>query len=199
MIRLVLVFIVSVLLTSYISNACYAESSVHLDVSDLSETDKLEIAAQIAKKRQEASTVSGVALKRPQLEYAQTGVAISIAISAICEKLGIDVHDFVNSDLGIITILLLVWQFMGSVLVLYFSAGVMLVVGAATWLYCYRRRCLGLCIIQGEDNNGKRFTRYVYGVNEDNYNTPSDSELFYYWLTLILLLAMVFVLILVAA
>lgn len=123
------------------SNAAHAAG-----FSKLSEAEKAEILKQIATKAQAnsessvATVVAEVAQPAKVDQWLNIGERIGKMIGGAAKEVGVAVNDFVKTPVGMTAMALIVWHYMGGVIIHAFGALLILGVGLSFILYFARRR-----------------------------------------------------------
>lgn len=96
-------------------------SNDYIDVSKLSDKDKAELQLKVAKhieeqhqKEQQPSIVPNPNVVE---QYVTVGEKIGKAFGGAAKEIGVAVNDFVKTPVGIMTMILIVWNYMGSMIV----------------------------------------------------------------------------------
>lgn len=107
---------------SYASNSIDARTVNDAGFSDLSDIDKADLIKQIAdKKAAKANSAKQVIpdVSTPQKvnEWLDIGTRIGSGMAGAAKEMGVAVNEFAKSPVGLWTITLITWHFMGGVLV----------------------------------------------------------------------------------
>jgi hypothetical protein len=115
-----------------------------LSTSGLTEEQVADMAALIAAKKAENVKKGGTeiveAAKDPERmkRYAEVGEAIAKSLGAAAKEMGVAVNDFMSTPAGTLTVLLIVYHFIGSDLIALFVAGSLIPVVVYMWFRAVR-------------------------------------------------------------
>lgn len=160
------------------SNAL-AASSTYVNTDNLTETQKAEIAMQVAKmKEKQAAVVANPGPIIPPLPeptmvkrasewanlIADVGAGIGKGLAVAAKELGVAVNEFSESKVGKMTMFLIVWKVMGAQvlpIIIHVVGGVcFFITMISIWLYMYRRYCFVKTVQETSDKDtGKRISK----------------------------------------
>ena len=72
-------------------------------------------------------------------EWVDIGTSLGQGLAATARELGVAVNEFARSPVGILAIVLIVWNFMGETVLHLLSAGAMFFFALPTWYVVFRR------------------------------------------------------------
>ncbi len=75
-------------------------------------------------------------------EYAEIGQKYGVALAATAKELGIAADELLDTTVGKVALVLIVWKVMGSELIGLLIGIPWLLIGSAVWLYLFRRMCV---------------------------------------------------------
>lgn len=108
----------------------------------LSDAQKSEVLQVVANKVVETdkNKISTNDLNNPAKlnEWVDLGKNIGLAFNGAAKELGIAVNDFVNTPVGMITMILIIWHFMGGMILHFVGSILVLVVGLGFVRWHYR-------------------------------------------------------------
>ena len=108
----------------------------------LSETQKAEIVAQIAKNNeQKTDLVDAKQLEVKAEKWVDLGERMGKMLGGAAKEVGVAVNDFVKTPVGQLTMLLIVWSYIGNALVHIFGGIFIIIVGLSMCMY-WARRCV---------------------------------------------------------
>ncbi len=103
-------------------------------------TQRLKILKQIDQMAPEASSITSMVPDPAQVdEWVNVGEHIGAMITGTAKSVGIAANEFVNTPVGMMAMGLIVWHYMGSVLVHMFGALMVLGLGLGTLWYSFTR------------------------------------------------------------
>lgn len=102
----------------------------------LSESDKLGVMKTIAEKAQ--STMS---TPEKVSAWVKVGTDIGAGLAGAARELGVQANEFVKTPVGEWVAFLIIWHFMGSMVVHVMAGGILLIVGIFTIRWYYRIIC----------------------------------------------------------
>jgi hypothetical protein len=103
---------------------------------NLSEAQKAAVMKQVA---ETAAQGSGSVNTTNVSEWVDVGERIGKMIGGVAKEVGVAVNDFVKTPVGKMAMVVIVWHFMGNVIIHVLGGGVVLVVGLSFILYMLRR------------------------------------------------------------
>lgn len=110
-----------------------AETLNSAGFKDLTDVQKAEVLKVVADKvtATKAAAISATDLNNPAKlnEWVDLGKNIGLAFGGAAHELGIAANDFVKTPVGLITIGLIVWHFMGNMLLHFFGSILVMFVG----------------------------------------------------------------------
>jgi len=166
------------------------------DVSGLSETQKAELAVQIAKMKEKAQAAPVPKVSAAEVkEYSALVTAIGTGVKDTAVELGVAANDFVKTPVGMLTAALIAWNYVGETILGVAVGGMWFAFMLPGWVYFYRR----LVIIES-------ITHYTKGSREDGkrkvvayadkFSTKiGDGLHFMLWFSLVIICATGFIVI----
>lgn len=118
-----------ILLFTMCSTLCFAsginvESATQAGFSNLSETDKAEIIATIAKKAEAAKEGNVPGVEKVD-QWVDLGTKIGKGLAGAAKEAGVAVNEFARTPVGILTTALIVWKMLGN-MIFHFIGGVLI-------------------------------------------------------------------------
>jgi len=148
-------FTIAVALAAAFSAPCYAGGIQSGAVADagfgnLSEAQKAEVLKAIADKVAQGQTATAAATEAAKVvatstpakvsEWIDIGSKIGQAMGGAAKEIGVAVNEFVKTPVGQWTMAIIVWKFMGGV-IMHLAGGVLVaIIGMGTVIYVARRR-----------------------------------------------------------
>ena len=117
-----------------------------LDSRGLSEEQKAQVQIEIERMKKKADQTPVVTTEKLN-EYTRLGQNIAKAIIGVASELGKSVDELLNTKLGKIILILVIWQVVGKVLIGPFIAFLWLLFWVPIWTY-YFRRFTGMGIVK---------------------------------------------------
>lgn len=112
----------------------------------LTQTQKAEILKQVAEQADKAQATADVIPAPPPVstakavsEWVEVGSKIGQGLAGAAKEVGVAVNDFVKTPVGKLTMAIIVWKFMGGVLVHFMGAMLILLLGTVFTFMMYRR------------------------------------------------------------
>lgn len=106
----------------------------------LSETQKAEIVAHIAKNNEQKTDLADAKQLEVKAEkWVDLGERMGKMLGGAAKEVGVAVNDFVKTPVGQLTMLLIVWSYVGNALVHIFGGVFIIIVGLLMCMYWARR------------------------------------------------------------
>jgi len=169
-------------LTAFAVPVAYAE---RLTVDGLTEEDAAKLRLQAAQMKS-APPKGDVSDK--MAEYAEIGQKYGVALAATAKELGIAADEILNTTVGKIALVLIVWKVMGEELVGILVGIPYMVLGFLAWFYMFRRMCVVASVTRepvGDKWWPKKTVTYHSTDSENTWNTR--------WVMLLAMVVCVFV------
>lgn len=154
---------------------------------ELTDQQKAELQLAAAKAASTPGEVN-VAKVETVKEWVNIGTAIGSGLAASAKELGVAVNDFATSPVGIFTMVLIAWHYVGGELVSIVFGFIWLAFTVPTWVWMYRRQFFDLKVIKYEKDKGPNGERLVKTSSPNNSHNQ-DGTKFAYWFTLLVVLA----------
>jgi len=117
---------------------CMGSMAYAVDTNGLSETQKAEIAMQIAKMKEEKASPQPSTPAKVN-EWVQVGQNVGYALIGAADKVGIAVEKFSETKVGKVTMAIVIWKMMGSAII-HVVVGISLWIITTTILFYFYRR-----------------------------------------------------------
>lgn len=140
----------------------YAEK---LEVYGLTEVQAAKLKLQAAKMKDEKEDPAKVSDR--MAEYAEIGQKYGVALAATAKELGIAADEILNTTVGKIALVLIVWKVMGEDLIGLLVGIPWLLVGSAVWVYVFRRIAVISSIVK-EPVEGRWYRRKTITYHPSN-------------------------------
>jgi hypothetical protein len=176
-------FIATLMLCAFASVAPAEEVVIRVD-GNLTDQQKAELQLAAAKAASTPGEVS-VANVEAVREWVDIGTAIGSGLAASAKELGVAVNDFATSPVGIFTMVLIAWHYVGGELVSIVFGFVWLAFTIPMWLWMYRRQFFDVTITTYEKDKGPDGKRRVKTMSPNRAATENEGVHFLYWVTLI--------------
>lgn len=129
-------------LSALVANAgISSENLSSAGFNKLSEAQKIEILKQVNEKVEAASAPASVAISSPEKidKWIDVGTRIGQMMGGAAKEVGIAVNEFVKTPVGKWTMALIIWNYMGTMIVHVFGGVVVLVFGTLALRYFMAR------------------------------------------------------------
>lgn len=140
-----------------------------LEVYDLTEEQAAELALKAAQMKAIKQNPADVSDR--MAEYAEIGQKYGVALAATAKELGIAADEILNTTVGKIALVLIVWKVMGEDVVGLMIGVPWLLFGAIVWIYIFRRIAVISSIVkepvEGRWYRKKTVTYYPSGPRID--------------------------------
>jgi len=162
-----------------------------VNVSGLSEIEKAEIALSIAKakaNKESSNIISPESIKEYANLGSDFGVNIGKALAATARELGVEVNNFAKTDVGKLSIYLIIFHLFGSMIVHVVSGFIMLIIMIPIWFWSFRKLCSNQ--IQKVEHSTDNQNKPVKTVTYDRSPNGMDSRSGYvgaHWFLLIVI------------
>ena len=143
----------------------YAE---RIDLDGLTEEQGAELRLEAAKMRNEQDPAK---VSERMAEYAEIGQKYGVALAATAKELGVAADELLDTTVGKVALVLIIWKVMGSELIGLLIGIPWLLIGSAIWLYLFRRMCIIESVVK--EPFEKRFLRkktVVYHASNSRIN-----------------------------
>lgn len=113
--------------------------------SKLTDSQKAEIISQIAKQAESnangttASIASSVTPENAE-KWANVGSRIGQALGGAAKEVGVQVNEFAKTPVGMLTMALIVWNYIGGVVIHFFGGLFVIILGLSTIFFVMRRQ-----------------------------------------------------------
>lgn len=129
---------------AYAASGLTSDSAAAAGFNKLSETEKAEILKTIAAKAQAnntdlASIASAAANPEQVDQWLNVGEKVGKMIGGAAKEVGVAVNDFIHTPVGLTAMALIVWHYMGDMVVHVFGGLLVLAVGLSFILYYARK------------------------------------------------------------
>jgi hypothetical protein len=163
------------------ASALAGNAPSQLDVSGLTEAQRIAIMDQVAKARQVAETKPAVDVSPEKVKtYADVGIAVGKALAGAVKELGVEANSFATTPLGMVTVGLIIWNVAGDDVAAMAKSvfiGIPLVaVWLLAWFYIYRRQCLIYGIEYRTEQNEAGKTVKIKDVQFYDYNKMNSCD-----------------------
>ncbi len=128
------IFALLILTVCLISPAAAAEINTY----GLTEQQQAELALQAAKMKAEDPTK----VADRMAEYAEIGQKYGVALAATAKELGVAADELLDTMVGKVALVLIVWKVMGEELIGILIGIPYMVIGFLAWFYMFRRLCV---------------------------------------------------------
>lgn len=95
-------------------------------------------------------------------EWSDWGQGMGVALAATARELGVAVEDFSQTNVGRVTIAIIVWKLIGNELVHYAAGSSLFLVLLTIWISYYRKMCVIRSIEYGPDGKKKSINYYDF-------------------------------------
>lgn len=137
-----------------------------ISTSDLTEEQKAEIQMQVARMKSQNKNIDQSLPTADKLkQYAELGQSIGIAFSSTAKELGVAVDDFSKTNVGKLTITLIIWKIAGRDIAHFVGGTCFFLIMITLWTKYFKRLCLLEKLVYNE--NGK--------LKEKVYVKPTDE------------------------
>ena len=180
-------FIAILMLCMFTSVVAAEEVVIRVD-GELTDQQKAELQLAAAKAASTPGEVN-VAKVETVKEWVNIGTAIGSGLAASAKELGVAVNDFATSPVGIFTMVLIAWHYVGGELVSIVFGFVWLAFTVPVWVWMFRRQFSNINVTKYEKDKGPNGARYVKTSSPSDSHYNQDGTKFAYWVTLILVIA----------
>lgn len=108
------------------------------DLTDAQKISLLQTAQEMRDRATQAKNKVPVTVKEVEA-YAKIGENIGRGLSSAAKSMGVAVNDFAKSPVGVMTTIVIVWHFMGSMIVHVVAGTTIFFFGMLLWIYMYRK------------------------------------------------------------
>lgn len=134
----------------------------------LSEADKLSIMQKIEEKKAAMTGGDAATTVNKVSAWVQIGSDVGKGLAGAAKELGVAANEFANTSVGKLTVALIVWHFMGN-MVLHVFGGIIVVILGVAFIRMYRSSCRNVAIeYEGSTWWGAaKAKKITYGKMED--------------------------------
>lgn len=161
-----------------------AGGDTYINTTRLSETQKAELAVQVAKIK-EANRITPVATVEEVKKYSELVTAIGSGVKDTAVQLGVAANDFVKTPVGMMTAGLIAWNYVGKTILGVIIGSIWFIIMLPLWIYFYRRMVI-INSIQYFDKGAREDGKRKVVTYADKYDTKISGEAhFMLWIALI--------------
>lgn len=114
-----------------------------INTSGLTDEQEAELRMQAARmKTQNQSIDKSLPTAEKLKQYAEFGQAVGVAFSSTAKELGVAVDDFSKTNVGKLTIALIIWKIAGRDFVHFIAGSCFFLIMTILWARYFRRMCL---------------------------------------------------------
>jgi len=134
--------------------------------SGLTETQKAEILLAAEKLAEKNKAVKVPTSAKEIQEWVAVGTAVGQGLAATAATLGVEVNKFADTTVGMLTMGMIIWNYIGGDIMQAFFGIVWLMVMIPMWFYMYRRAFVIKSITYNQKGEGPRKFIEYFGQHE---------------------------------
>lgn len=169
-----------------VSFGSYAASQT-FDVSDLTAEQIAKIQLDIAQKQSAAKQVEKNNAVEQVDRWVDVGAKLGKGFASTAQELGVAANDFAKTGVGMFTMFLIGWHFVGEAIVGFIVGSGLMFFGTLIWIYLYRRQFIIDRITTYEKGKGPNGESKVIKFLEPS--SAVQGEKFMYFIAIIVLYA----------